>query len=196
MKTLILCAMVLLLLAAPANAAEPTNYCTAVTVQPPQNTGEPYTITVTAGSGSYWRVREYASGVVVIPPVYDPTVPVTLSGVLTAGVEYQVQAAHAAGGPWSTAGCRFVAESALGAYFEYAILADGILEWQTMQDPLWFVIYQADGPGGDGWMPTATVPSVNPLGPGPVYRLKTGEGVYRVCGSGFFGWIWDCEDAQ
>jgi len=197
MRTAIVIAMVLaLLVPAVALATSPQNYCTSVTVQPPQNTGEPYTITVVTGSGSYWQVRQYPAGPVVIPSVYDPTVPVTLVGVLTAGIEYQVQAAHSAGGPWSTSGCRFVAESALGAYFEYALMDGVVLEWLTMQEPLWFSIEQYDTAGVDGWVQVATVASANPLGQGQVYRVKAGEGDFRVCGHGFFGWLLDCEEAQ
>ena len=89
-----------------------------------------------------------------------------------------------------------MAESALGAYFEYAILDGTILEWQTMQDPLWFSAWQYGTASADGWTQIATVQSSNPLGAGPVYRIKVGDGTYRVCGHGFFGWATDCETAD
>jgi hypothetical protein len=197
-KTILLVAVVLSLFvfALPAQAQDaPLWHCDAVTVT--AQSGGTYRVVAT-GAGAYWRIKA-VGGSTVAGPQQSPTF---ANVALSEGAQYQVQAADAAGGPWSNnAACLFtVAPLAvvIDAFNVYCEPGGVRLEWSVSTEAVitrylvtrngdTFLNVPADCPGCTG--PASYTRNVETLTPNGMYTLLAynGDGLIDVEEAGVTG---------
>ena len=191
-------AVVLSLFVFPASAGAqevaPLWHCDAVTVA---QASPGWNVTAT-GAGAYWRIKA-VGGSTVAGPQQSPTF---ANVALSEGAQYQVQAADAAGGPWSNnTACLFTVAPLAVIIDAFAVYCEpgGVrLEWSVSTEAVitrylvarngdTFLNVPADCPGCTG--PASYVRNVETLTPNGMYTLLAynGDGLIDVEEAGVTG---------
>jgi hypothetical protein len=196
-KTILLVAVVLSLFVFPVAAQAqdaPLWHCDAVTVA---QASPGWNVTAT-GAGAYWRIKQ-VGGSTVAGPQQSPTF---ANVALDSGAQYQVQAADAAGGPWSNnTACLFTVAPLAVIIDAFAVYCEpgGVrLEWSVSTEAVitrylvtrngdTFLNVPSDCPGCTG--PASYTRNVETLTPNGMYTLTAynGDGLVDVEEAGVTG---------
>lgn len=197
-KTILLVVLMFALFVFPvaAHAQDaPLWHCDSVSTPVAGNPGWNYTA---SGSASWWRTKQVGGGVVVIA---QPS-PIFMHAPIVEGAQYQVQAADAAGGPWSNnTACIFTVAPLAVIIDAFAVYCepDGVrLEWSVSTEAVitrylvtrngdTFLNVPSDCPGCTG--PASYTRNVETLTPNGMYTLLAynGDGLIDVEEAGVTG---------
>ncbi len=197
LRKILTVAVVFAILALPTAASAqdaPLWHCGAVTVT--AQTGGYHV--VATGAGAWWRIKAVGGSTVAGPQ----TSPVFANVALTEGAQYQVQAADAAGGPWSNnTACLFTVAPLAVIIDAFAVYCepDGVrLEWSVSTEAVitrylvtrngdTFLSVPSDCPGCTG--PASYTRNVETPTPNGMYTLTAynGDGLIDVEEAGVTG---------
>ena len=188
LRLLVMVAVVFAFLAMPAAAqdAAPLWHCDAVTVTP---VAGGYDVVAT-GAGAWWRIKRVGGSVVAGPQQSQAFRAVSLSE----GIQYQVQAADAYGGPWSNnTECTFTPPPPLayqidrfealcslhGARLEWDMLSEtGVTGYTLYKDGAQIAYVPSNCPGCNAPASYAYVHVTQ--APNGLYRLQHDIGPYGI----------------